>query len=269
MNRHIQPFFGVFVAALAVTLLGASSIPTLPMSKGAAMIFNPGNGDYSGFRIVVEPDGKAMAVDAAGRATNELNSDVAQRFFYFFSSAAGAGESAKPCSDASDLATTTVEVNAAISIAWNGHHWTDLRCATDSRTSRLSADAKAIEQALYVQAYRERTIVVYVGNYAGYSTPPYQQPGRGSTGYYGGPFNAGGFSSSPFSLYRVSSSPYSSYPAGSLPGGGLPGASLSGGLPAASMPTTNPYSGLPSASLSSSSPYTSSPYGSSPFSGGP
>ena len=88
MNRHIQPFFGVFVAALAVTLLGASSIPTLPMSKSAAMIYNPGNGDYSGFRIVVEPNGKAMAVDAAGRASNELNSDVAQRFFDDLSAAA-------------------------------------------------------------------------------------------------------------------------------------------------------------------------------------
>jgi hypothetical protein len=240
------------------------------MPKGAAMIFNPGNGDYSGFRIVVEPDGHAMAVDAAGRATDELRSDVAQRFFDDLAAAAGSEQSAdKSCSSAPELATTTVQVNAAASIAWNGRHWSDLSCATDARVSKLSTDAKAIEQALYVQAYRERTIVVYVGNSGGYAAPAYQQPGGGYSGYYGGPFNAGGFSMQPFSTWRVSSNPYSGYPSGSLPGGGLPGASLGGGLPGASLPTSNPYSGLPSASLSSSSPYTGSPYGSSPYSGGP
>jgi hypothetical protein len=211
-----------------------------------------------------------MAVDAAGRASNELRSDVAQRFFDDLASAAGAGQSAdKSCSSASELATTTVAVNSAVSIAWNGRLWTDVSCATDARVSKLSADAKAIEQALYVQAYRERTIVVYAGNHSGYSAPSYTQPGSGYTGYYGGPFNAGVFSSPQFSLYRVSSSPYSGYPAGSLPGGGLPGSSMGGGLPAANLPTTNPFSGLPSASLSTSSPYSGSPYGSSPYSGGP
>jgi len=265
MNRQMQPFFGIFAATLAVTLLGAASVPSLPVPKGAAVILNPGNGDYSGFRIVVSPDGKAAAVDAAGRASNELSTSVAQQFFDDLSAAANASQSGKSCASGSGLATTTVQINSAVSIAWNGRQWWGLECTSDARISKLAADANAIERALYVQAYRERTVVVYLGNSTGYATPAYQVTGAsGYSGFYGGPFNAG-----QFSLYRVSTSPYSGYPAGSLPGGGLPTTSLSGGLPAANLPTTNPYSGLPSASLSSSSPYSGSPYGSSPYSGGP
>jgi len=268
MNRQMQPLFGVFVSILAVTLLGASSVPTLSVPKGAAMIYNPGNGDYTGFRIVVQPDGRAMAVDAAGRASNELPTDVAQQFLGDLAAADAAPASGQACAASSILPTTTVEVNAAISIAWNGHHWADLRCASDARVSKLSSDAKAIEQALYVQAYRQRMIVVYVGNRSGYITP--SQGGYSYTGAYGGSMGTGGYSSQPFTpSFGYGTSPYSGYPTGTMPSGSLPTTSLSGGLPTASLPTTSPFGGLPSASLPSSSPFGSSPFGSSPYGSGP
>jgi len=267
MNRQLQPLFGVFVSILAVALLGASSVPTLPVPKGAAMIFNPGNGDYSGFRIVVEPDGQAMAVDAAGRASNELRSDVAQRFFDDLAAAKTAESSGQACATSAGLPTTTLEVNAAISIAWNGHRWAGLNCTADASLSKLAIDAKAIEQALYVQAYRQRMIVVYVGNHSGYSAP--SQGGYTYTGGYAGPMG-GGYSSQPFTpSFGYGSSPYSGYPSGSMPSSSLPTTGIGGSLPTASLPTTSPFSGLPSASLPSSSPFGSSPFGSSPYGSGP
>ncbi len=73
MNRlpRVLSFFAVSI--IAFTLVGAehassSLAPTLTIARNAAVISNPGSGDYAGFLIVVEPNGKAQAVDGAGRA---------------------------------------------------------------------------------------------------------------------------------------------------------------------------------------------------------
>ena len=263
MNSHIRSIFPVVAAALAVALLGASSVPTLPVPKGAAMIFNPGNGDYSGFRIVVTPNGHATAVDGAGRASNDLQPDLAQRFFEDLTVAAPAGKDAsKQCSTTSE-SPTNAEVNAAIAIVWNDRRWNDLRCATDSRAARLADDAAAIERTLYVQAYRQRMMYVYVGNNGTYvsTTITGQTYGQvsGSSGY--------GVSSPGLSFGGYGTSPYSSYPSGSMPTTSLPGASIPGGLPTSSLPYSTPYTGLPTSGLPTSGLPYSSPYGSSPYSG--
>ena len=270
MQTKQRPLFVVFAAAFAVTLLGAASVPNLPVPPGAAVIINPGNGDYTGFRIVVEPSGRATAVDAAGRAVNDLQSDLADQFFTDLSSASKAQlPYAKSCDGAaSGTLTTTVEVNAAISIVWKGRTWSNLRCDADTRATKLAEDASAIERALYVQAYRQRTIVVYLGNHGGYApSSPQEQAGYNTQTGYSGQITGTGFTSPGLSLGSSVGYPYSGYPPGSRPGGTVPYASLPGGLPAANLPTSSPYSGLQTTGLPTSSPFGSSPYSGSPFCG--
>src|SRR5215469_6710980 len=81
MRKRLAPLCGILAPALAIALLGASPVPQLPVPKGAATIYDPGSGDYSGFRIVVQPDGHAVAVDGAGRSSLDLQTDVSDRFF--------------------------------------------------------------------------------------------------------------------------------------------------------------------------------------------
>jgi len=103
------------VSALAIQFIGAARVPDLPMSAAGAMIYNPGGGDYSGFRIVIEPSGRARAVDGAGQATSELQSDLVAQFFDDLRAIGPLVKlPSQPCAtNQSDAATTTVELNAA------------------------------------------------------------------------------------------------------------------------------------------------------------
>ncbi|HXN09493.1 MAG TPA: hypothetical protein VN860_07495, partial [Candidatus Acidoferrales bacterium] len=84
MNRFYLVLSSFAVSAAAFVLMGAdkpAAAPAPTIAHNAAMISNPGNGDYAGFRILVEPSGKAAAVDGAGRAASELQPDIVQAFF--------------------------------------------------------------------------------------------------------------------------------------------------------------------------------------------
>lgn len=265
MKRYHQALVCFPIAALALSLLAASPQSALGAAPGSATITNAGAGDFSGFRIDVLPNGHANAVDGAGHASNDLPYDIVQQFFKDLSAAAPLVETpSRPCAaSADDASRTGASVSADISISWNGRRWNNLKCATDSRLIKIAGDAKAIEQALYVQAYRARPMYVYMGAYASGQALYVGAP----TGGYSATGATGGYSSQPFSSLGYHSSPYSGYPSGSMPAGSLPTSGVSGGLPSATLPGTSPYTGLPSASLPYSSPYGSGPFGASPYGG--
>ena len=222
-------------------------------------ISNPGVGDYAGFNIVVHPDGHASAVDATGKASGELSDQLASQLFADLRSATNATQDAKPCAAAAADTSGRVgyaAANAAISIAWQGHKWSSLACASDTHLAALSSDASAIERALYVQAYRKRPMYVYIGGATGYAT------GTSGVTYTSTYPSTSGYGTS-FGNYG--SNPMGGYPSGSYPSGTLPTTSLSGGLPTSSLSGSSPYSSLPttslpSGSLPSSSVFTSLPY---------
>jgi hypothetical protein len=288
MNRLPKLFSSVAVSAIAFALMGAYTpgspyVPNISMAHDSAMIFNPGGGDYAGFRIVVEPSGGAAAVDGAGRATSELQPDVVQKFFADLASASpldklavGDCASTKP-----DATSTSVEVNAAIVITWNGQHTPSLSCVTDPRAVKIVLDATAIQHALYVQAYRKRTMMGYASVYAYSGTAHYQNSGYTGEHFYAprfqnDPFTFTNFSMDNFSFsnfstgIQQSAGPYSSLPAAGQVFTSLPFSSLSSGLPSASIPFTSPYSSGPYTSLGSGdNPFSSGPFSSSPFTSGP
>lgn len=242
----------------ALALLAAAPVPQLPVPSGSAVIYDPGSGDYSGFRIVVQPSGHAVSVDGAGHSALDLRSAISDKFFADLQSASRAQKNpTSQCSNA-DL-----PVSENVTIKWSGKAWSGLTCATDAQLLALAADARSIERALYVQTYRARPMYVYIG----VNGPQYTTPSGGvygttalysaQTGYSGFNFSSG-----------YGSSPYSGYPSGSMPTGSLPTTSLTGTFPSGSLPSTSPYSGLPTTGLPGSSPFTGSPFGASPYGGG-
>jgi hypothetical protein len=278
MNRHIDSLSTIAVAALAFVILGAASVPVLPVPAGGATIYNPGSGDYIGFRITVSPDGRAAAVDAAGRASADLRPELVRPFFDDLA-AASPSSGGRSCGADAGLTTTTVQVNAAVDVSWNGRQFSKLDCATDPRSQRLLQDAMAIRSALYVQTYRERMIVLF-GSQSGSGGPdvsayvPQQlavsSGSFGTGGFTFDHFSAGNFQTNTFtSGTRVASSAYN----GSMPGssltGSLPYDNIATGLPAGSVTFTSPWSSLPGSSLASDSPFNGSAYNGSPYGGGP
>ncbi|HXW50643.1 MAG TPA: hypothetical protein VEJ41_01530 [Candidatus Acidoferrales bacterium] len=264
MNLSAKRVLPLAIAALAVACLGAASVPTLPMPSNGAMIYNPGTGDYSGFRIVVSPDGRAIAIDGAGHASTQLENDVVAKFFSDLASAGPLAQlSAKPCT-ANVNAPTTVEVNSAIIISWKGQHSPALTCATDASAQRLLLDATQIQRALYVQAYRKRNLATYGTSYDLSAANAAAYDGGGYGGITFNQFYSGGFSNSqfltdPFTIEHFSAENYMT---------SLPYSSPYSGSPY----TTLPYAGLPYSSPFSSLPYTSpfaSPAFTSPYSGSP
>jgi len=299
--RHWRtPLAAALLAALAVPLMGAngagpSGVPNLPMPPGAAMIFNAGNGDYAGYRIVVSPSGAALGVDGAGHASSELQTDVTQKFF---SDLAAAGPLDKlpagDCAAKSATMGTTVEVNSAVVVSWNGQHTPALTCVSDPRAIRLLLDATTIQHALYVQAYRKR-VIVRNGYPSGYAYSGGSQYGA-SSGQYSpvagfnteNPYNSDMFQMQQFQNESFNYSQFSSdnfqfenfhneYPQANgvfttnLPGGSpftsLPSISPFNGSPYTNAPTLNPFSGYgpPSTNITNTSPWSSSPFNGSPF----
>src|SRR5271166_137160 len=53
---------------IAAPAAADSTLPPLPLPPGSAMIYSPGTADFIGYRIVISPNGDAVAVDGAGRA---------------------------------------------------------------------------------------------------------------------------------------------------------------------------------------------------------
>lgn len=258
------------VSALAIAFLGASNVPTLPMPTNAAMIYNPGSGDYAGFRIVVTPDGRAISIDAAGHSSAQLQSDVVEKFFNDLASVGPLEQlSGRPCTSSADVnAPTTVEVNSSITISWRGQHSPALSCVTDSRAQRLLLDATQIQHALYVQAYRTRNLATYGTPYEG-AAPTYvgyESSSRFSfDNFYGGGFTNTPFSNGHFYMDHFSNGLQYVNPFTGSPYSGTPYTAL----PYAALPSASPFSGLPYSNPYNANPFSGSPYSGNPFSGSP
>ncbi len=307
LTKQSQRLGLVAASIVAVALMGASSgvssfVPQLPMPPNGAMIFNAGNGDFAGYRIVVSPDGQAVAVDGAGRSASELQPDVAQGFFQDLAAAGPLDKlAAGDCASKNAGAATTVEVNSAVVISYGGQHTPALSCVSDPRAERLLMDATTIQHALYVQVYRKRVTPNYTLAY-GKSGPTYK--GEGGGGYtsvtsadYGG-FNSGGFDNSGFSEdqfqfdsfknesfsdqafsagnftfdnfhneYPLSNGPFiDQYPSTTQVFTNLPYAQPYSSSPTSgNLPSVFPYQGAPGTALTTTSPWGNAPANASPF----
>jgi len=286
------------VSTAAVMLMGASSarpqlVPQIPMPKGSAMIYNAGNGDFAGYRIVVSTTGQAWAIDGAGRSSNQLESTVTQKFFNDLAAAGPLDKlPAGDCASRTAADTTTVEVNASVVITWNSQHSPALTCVTEPSAVKLLLDATSIQHALYVQAYRKRVTpgygqtVVYGSNGVSYVNNAY---GRGlayslGEGRYPGQFGFTPFKNETFGYDQFSAGRFSfnlfdnEYPTSggafetnvsglaANPFVSLPYTSPFNGSPWTSVPQVYPFQGsIPSTNIEPTSPWSSNPANGSPY----
>ena len=268
---------------MAASNAGPLYVPMLPMPHNGAMIFNPGGGDYAGYRIVVGQSGIATAVDGAGRTSNQLQSDVAQKFFNDLA-AAGPLEKLPPgdCSSVKAGDATTVEVNAAVVITYNGQRTPALTCVSDPRAVRILLDATTIQHALYVQAYRKRTMLTYGGGqtYKGDGYTNNAVPIPNTEGFYIPQFQNEQMTYQQFDSGNFYFNNFETeYPSSTGPWSGVPGAStVFTNLPYAqsfvnpgfeSVPTVYPWQGAPGTSVNGTSPWSNLPNGSTPYSNAP
>ena len=169
----------------ANTVGTAAAVPPLPVPAGSAMIFSPGTADLIGYRIVLAPNGDAVAVDGAGRAQRPISPKLAKALFDDLATATPLSKLATaPCSP-------PATVVAPVLITYGNDTSPDLGCNADTREAALLADAQAIAHALYVANYRSRTISRYVtgsqavGPAQAPAPPPAPAPAPASGGYGG------------------------------------------------------------------------------------
>lgn len=144
--------------AIAATLMCASVAslaalkpfkipPYLPVPKGAAVVLNSGSTNTAGFRIVIERDGHADYVSAAGRNSGRVTADQAQKFFSDLQ-AAGSLRAlpTAPCAKSISFGTSTF-------VWWKlGGRSPDLSCPTNKAGAALAYDVSAIANALHLNA---------------------------------------------------------------------------------------------------------------------
>jgi hypothetical protein len=146
------------VAALPFVLLGASA-PRVEAPDNAAIIYNPGNGDFTGFRIVVQRDGTAWATDGAGSSTGQLSPVLTQAFFTDLAAIPIAQQPVRACPSAQPgLDGMSIWLNAGLNRNANVQRSSTPDCAANPLLARLFDDAVAIQHALYVNAYRTRSL---------------------------------------------------------------------------------------------------------------
>jgi hypothetical protein len=230
VNRYSHAVMAAALVAASCALMGAGTLPATP--SAAVTIYNPGDADFTGYAIAVEPSGHAWSLDGAGRSQSQLPFAVTQAFF---TDLAAAGPltalTAHPCAASRESAETNSQVDPGIYLVWRGQHSPNLQCASDPRADRLLADAAAIAHAMYVQAYRVKSMVSGGGSPGSYQySYPASQPvnaapsgyanvnaGTASTGYasaaYGSNGNAGicGCGGSGYS-FGVGGSPMGNFP---------------------------------------------------------
>ena len=141
--------------------------PPLPVSAGSIAIASPGTADLAGYRIVVAPNGAAVAVDMAGRTQSMLSSSLTKMLFADAAAAMPLSKlAASPCMQGS-------KAPAPVMVSFNGETSPDVGCVGDARGAALFADAQTVARTLYVSNLRSATLPHFTG--AGYQ-PPASQP---------------------------------------------------------------------------------------------
>jgi hypothetical protein len=163
------------LVAASCALMGAGTLPANPTT--AVTIYNPGDADFTGYAIAVEPNGHAWSIDGAGRSQSQLPFAVTQAFF---TDLAAAGPLtaliAHPCPASRETNETNSQMDPGVYLVWRGQHSPNLQCASDPHADRLLADATAIARAMYVQAYRVKSMVSGAGSSGSYQ---YSYPASG------------------------------------------------------------------------------------------
>jgi len=131
---------------LTPALAVATTPPYLPVPVGAAVILNTGSTNLPGYRIVVQRDGSAEFVSAAGRDSGRIPAELAARFFRDLRTAAPLHIlQHMPC-------MKSVSFGSSIFVYWDHSRSPDLSCPSTSAGQALYRDVIAVTNALHVKS---------------------------------------------------------------------------------------------------------------------
>jgi hypothetical protein len=143
----------------------ANAVAPLPVPPGAAMILNSGSADLAGYRVVIAPDGTAVAVDGAGKGQRQLSADLTHTLFLDLAAAAPLSRLPSSSCAAGAAAVTPIVVSLGAETS------PELTCPSDPKATALLEDIRAITRALYVTNYKIRAVSHFGGTgQAGSST---------------------------------------------------------------------------------------------------
>ena len=159
----------IIIASLPFALMATVKVPAIPVPAGAVEIYNAGNAEFAGFRIVVTRSGAAWSIDGAGRGRTTISPTVTSSLFADVTAAQPLSKlPAQACSNAAtDPATAQISANTAVAVIFDGDRSPILQCSSDPRSSSLLGDVQTVQHALYVQAYRIRQGLVIFGGSGG------------------------------------------------------------------------------------------------------
>jgi hypothetical protein len=141
------------VAAVGLAAqLGASAAlfpkipPTLPVSKGDAVIMMTGSTNTTGYRIVLSQTGAAEYVSASGRATGEISSALRAKLFSDLAAA-------QPLDTIPHAACMkSASFGSSLFVYWEHHRSPDLTCLASARGAALREDAAAAASELHIHS---------------------------------------------------------------------------------------------------------------------
>ena len=144
----------------------AASTPVQPpVPTGGIAIVSPGTPDLAGYRIVVAPNGDAVAVDLAGRSQRMLPANLTKSLFADTAAAMPLSKlPASPCSHSANAP-------APVMVSFGGETSPDVVCVTGDKGAALFTDVQNITRTLYVSNLRSGHVPYFA---AGQSNQPAQ-----------------------------------------------------------------------------------------------
>jgi hypothetical protein len=145
-SLHVKQWIGAMVlcAALGSVAAAAQPVPYLPVPAGAAVIFDTGSTNASGYRIVIGRTGAAEFVDGSMRASGHVDADLTGAFFRHASEAMPLSKMRiAPC-------MKSVSFGSSMYVWWRGQRSPDLMCPGSTAAAGLARSASSIAAALGV-----------------------------------------------------------------------------------------------------------------------
>ncbi|HMD03521.1 MAG TPA: hypothetical protein VKG44_11210 [Candidatus Baltobacteraceae bacterium] len=129
------------------------SVLTIP--PGGAAIENSGSSNAPGYRIVVEPGGRARYALGAQSGTKALERETVRGFFADLEALWPFGTPGRPC-------LRSVSFGSVTTVTYNGRRTPPLDCPGDSSLAKISADVASIVSELGLQPLRARRLPLAV-----------------------------------------------------------------------------------------------------------
>ena len=145
MKRLIALVLVAWPLVAAANVTNVSKVPAyLPVPKGAAVILNTGSTNATGYRIVVQNDGRAEYAAPVIGVASRVPSAIAAKLFSDLRAASPLHELPRAA------CMKSISFGTSLFVWWDHSRSPDLTCPSDARGKALQDDAQAIASELHI-----------------------------------------------------------------------------------------------------------------------